>query len=117
MLLGDTIVIAGTVTHYDPDLYPEPEKYKYDRFIGNPKFFKNGKQVTKNHVIFGGGASLCPGRNFAKNEIKIFVIQLLKEFDIEVVGDTTIKFDETRFQFGMYLPIGDVKFRFKRKNL
>lgn len=37
---------------------------------------------------FGGGASICPGRHFAKQEILIALGVLLGRFDVEFVGWT-----------------------------
>ena len=68
-------------------------------------------------MTFGGGASLCPGRNFAKNEIKVFLIEMLSNYDMEIIEkDKLLKLDEKRYQFGTISPLNDVKFKFKLKS-
>eukprot|EP00002_Diphylleia_rotans_P022968 TRINITY_DN4511_c0_g2_i2.p1 TRINITY_DN4511_c0_g2~~TRINITY_DN4511_c0_g2_i2.p1 ORF type:complete len:511 (+),score=116.32 TRINITY_DN4511_c0_g2_i2:46-1578(+) len=93
---GDMVVIYPNLTHMDPEIFPEPEKFNPYRFApqlipGNdpqaePVFTKDGKVVKNALMPFGGGVSLCPGRFFARNEIKMFVVLLLHFFDIRIAG-------------------------------
>ena len=48
------------VTHMDPDIYEEPNRFKYDRFVnedGSEKrdFYKNGERVLQYFKPFGMG--------------------------------------------------------------
>jgi len=36
---------------------------------------------------FGGGAGMCPGRMFARNEIKLFLCVMLYHFELELIPD------------------------------
>ena len=105
---GDHIVLAPTLTHFDPEIYPDPESFKWDRFLvpqeaGSgeaksenaaaslsgaremPARFKSGKKIPQTIALqpFGGGHTMCPGRHFALAEIKAFVALVLCMWDIE----------------------------------
>lgn len=62
---------------------------------------------------FGSGASKCPGRFFAVNEIKLFVILLLSYFDVEIVEEKQIGLEKNRMGLGIALPDSDISFRYK----
>ncbi|KAI3890472.1 hypothetical protein MKX03_025014 [Papaver bracteatum] len=53
-------------THKNPEYFPEPEKFKPSRFEGDgPAPFT--------YIPFGGGPRMCPGREYAKLEILVFI--------------------------------------------
>ena len=86
------IVIPGYVIHSDPDLYDKPEEFRYDRFVNfaqQPQKFKNGKPVPRStHFVgFGAGKHICPGRFFAKNEIKAVIATILNMFTFDIHGN------------------------------
>ena len=70
--LGEHLIIPSFVTHYDQEIFENPSIYQYDLSITTPKVYKNGKLVTRPELAFGGGTSYCPGRYFARNEIKVW---------------------------------------------
>lgn len=58
------------LTHHRPDLWPEPEKFNPDRFVG--------KRVSPYEFFpFGGGIRHCIGAAFALYEMKIVLAQIL----------------------------------------
>jgi hypothetical protein len=74
---------------------------------------KGGKSLASASAFlpFGGGASLCPGRRFARNEIKALVAVLLLRFDMQLAlstADTTTNgrpsFDGSRAGLGIFPP-------------
>ncbi|KAH0627657.1 hypothetical protein JD844_003705 [Phrynosoma platyrhinos] len=104
--------------HMDPEIYPDPQMFKYDRFL-NPdgtkkEFFKNGKQLKHHIMPFGGGPTMCPGRYFAVSEMKMFVILMLIYFDMELVNaeEDIPPTDEERCGFGTASPSHDIQFRY-----
>ncbi|XP_071689210.1 beta-amyrin 28-monooxygenase-like [Rutidosis leptorrhynchoides] len=66
-------------THKNPELFPEPEKFDPSRFEGNgpePYTF----------VPFGGGAHLCPGKEYARLAILVFIHHLVTKFKWEKIN-------------------------------
>ena len=73
---GDRVCLAPFITHRDPEIFEDPLAYRHDRFYiasGVKQFFKGGARVPLPLMPFGAGVSMCPGRFFAINEIKLFV--------------------------------------------
>ncbi|KAJ3288225.1 hypothetical protein HK104_008268 [Borealophlyctis nickersoniae] len=109
----------------DADIYPGPEKYDPYRWMPSkrpdgtlvpPVFQKDGKAVRQNHLPFGGGSTLCPGRFLARSEIKVVVSTLLSAMDIRLSSEKVPSFDRSRFGFGILPPVGDAPFEFRLKN-
>lgn len=76
--------------HLDPEIYPDPLTFKYDRYLdenGKTKttFYSHGLKLKYYYMPFGSGATICPGRLFAVQEIKQFLILMLSYFDLELV--------------------------------
>ncbi|XP_008106726.2 cytochrome P450 7B1 [Anolis carolinensis] len=117
---GDYIAIYPPTLHMDPEVYQDPEQYKFDRYIENKKnktaFYKQGKKLKYFLMPFGSGVSKCPGRFFAINEIKLCLVLLLSYFDMELLEQKPIGMDKSRFGLGIYLPDSDVLFRYKLKS-
>jgi cytochrome P450 len=74
--------------HHDPKVFSDPEVFDPYRFYnkrqttesaGKHQFVTAGPDV----LGFGYGKHACPGRFFAANEIKLILISLLQQFDIE----------------------------------
>ncbi|KAK2988261.1 hypothetical protein RJ640_019453, partial [Escallonia rubra] len=63
-------------THKDPNYFPNPEKFDPSRFEGNGA-------LPFSFVPFGGGPSMCPGREYARLEILIFMHRLVTKFKWE----------------------------------
>lgn len=65
---------------------------------------------------FGGGVTFCPGRRFARNEVKTLVAVLLVNFRFEFAGsDAQPDFDGARAGLGIFPPKTDVLVRVTRK--
>uniref|UniRef100_A0A4W3IRP0 Prostacyclin synthase n=1 Tax=Callorhinchus milii TaxID=7868 RepID=A0A4W3IRP0_CALMI len=106
----------------DPEIYEEPEKFKYDRFLnadGTEKknFFKNGKQLKYYNMPWGGGGNVCIARVYAINSIKLFVFMMLSQFDFQLADpEARIPvFDTSRYGFGLMQPEHDIIFQYKPK--
>lgn len=74
------IAYVSLMTHRLPDIYPQPEAFRPDRF--KPEKKRNLPQGA--YVPFGGGPRTCLGMGFGKLEITIIVTLLLKNYDIEL---------------------------------
>ncbi|KAJ3595976.1 hypothetical protein NHX12_002385 [Muraenolepis orangiensis] len=115
---GDFIALYPQMMHMDPEIFTEPQVYKYDRFIedGREKtdFFKRGQKLKFYRMPFGSGSSICPGRFFAINEIKQFLCLLLIYLDMEMEeGQEEAQLDNSRAGLGILLPTKDVRFRYR----
>ncbi len=83
--LGDYELEPGTLiapciylVHHNPDVYPEPEEFRPERFIEQPP----GKFTW---IPFGGGYRACVGGFFAMHEIKTVLRTLMQQARFEVV--------------------------------
>ncbi|KAI7814564.1 cytochrome P450 7A1 isoform X1 [Triplophysa rosa] len=118
---GDFIALYPQLIHLDPDIYPDPTEFKYNRFLderGERKsnFFKNGRRLKHFLVPFGSGVSECPGRFFAVNEIKEFLTLVLWFYDLELDDiNTDLVPDGTRAGLGILPPPRDVLLKYRRR--
>ena len=108
---GDRLCIAPSVTHRDPALFPEPERYRHDRFIG-AQFIKRGKKVGLAFMPYGGGVSMCPGRYLAHEEVKHLVARVLHRLDVELLGPLP-PLDGRRAGLGVLPPRGALMVRMR----
>nr|QWK52382.1 cytochrome P450 716A1 [Isatis tinctoria] len=69
---------SAMATHKNPHYFPEPERFEPNRFEGS-----GPRPYT--YVPFGGGPRICPGREYARLEILIFMHHLVKRFKWEKV--------------------------------
>lgn len=83
LLRKDSVVqIPGAVIHQDPAIWgPDVKEFNPERFL---------KGAAKHHPgafrVFGGGATLCPGRNFAVAELISFVAMFIMRFDVNPIN-------------------------------
>jgi len=69
--IGDHVLPAGTLVlpaiiaiHHRPDLYPEPDEFRPERFL-------EGQGEGYAWIPFGGGVRRCLGASFAQYEMRI----------------------------------------------
>ncbi|KHJ78427.1 hypothetical protein OESDEN_21952 [Oesophagostomum dentatum] len=73
-----TIVLPqyGTV-HYDTHYYPEPEKFRPERFLDEDGYFKKRPELNP----FGMGKRTCLGENLARYELFLLFTTLLQKYE------------------------------------
>ncbi|CAG5125177.1 unnamed protein product [Candidula unifasciata] len=105
---GDRIAMYPPVFHHDPEVFQDPETFKYDRFV-DAEFFKHGVRVK--HPMTGFG-SLCFGQKLAMLQLKWFIINVVNSFKVELLnGERTLP-NKTMYGHEILPPTHDVKCRF-----
>jgi cytochrome P450 len=68
------------LTHRRPDVYPEPERFRPERFLGE------GGPDTYSWIPFGGGIRRCLGASFALYELKIVIPAILRRVQLRAAA-------------------------------
>uniref|UniRef100_A0AAY4BIA2 Prostacyclin synthase n=1 Tax=Denticeps clupeoides TaxID=299321 RepID=A0AAY4BIA2_9TELE len=121
---GDRVCLFPLVSpQMDPEIYQEPEKFKYNRFLnsdGTPKreFYKGGQRLKYYTMPWGAGANGCVGKPFAINAIRQLVFLVVSRLDVEPCDPASgvPAMDPGRYGFGMVQPVGDLPIRYKVKS-
>jgi cytochrome P450 len=72
---GASVTPAIHLVHRDPRIYPEPERFRPERFLEEPP-------GTYTWIPFGGGVRRCLGASFAQFEMAVVLRELVKRRDI-----------------------------------
>lgn len=101
---GTRLMLVGSVIHYDEDLFENPKKFQYDRFLvddndahediinadeppADEKKKKKRELCTKKVSYlraFGGGAHYCSGRKFIANQTKALLAMMVVTMDLKL---------------------------------
>ncbi|KAJ5654239.1 cytochrome P450 [Penicillium lividum] len=76
---GSIVSISGRTIHDNPDLFPEPEKFKPERWLGD-----QGKELERWNVTFSKGPRMCIGINLAYMEIYMILATFFADFDLSL---------------------------------
>jgi cytochrome P450 len=66
---------AIAALHYREDLFPEPERFLPERFLG-------AKPDTYSWIPFGGGVRRCLGAAFAEFEMRVVLRTVLERVEL-----------------------------------
>ncbi|CEJ91133.1 Putative Cytochrome p450 [[Torrubiella] hemipterigena] len=123
-----TIGIPTHAVSMDPEIYPEPEKFKGFRFhdINKAKETAGLKESSGPSVAyaaahpgsmaFGYGRHACPGRFFASAEIKAIMVYLLVNYDFKFPEDRPQRPPSLLFET-QNLPNAGGRIMFKRRKM
>lgn len=92
---GTVVTISPYVTHRNPGLWPEPERFDPDRFAADA--VKSRHRFA--YLPFGGGPRICIGNSFAMTEgvlalatlARRFRLRLAPGYRVEPVGQITLR--------------------------
>jgi len=73
--VGTRILLAACLTHYDPGLFPNPDRFDPDRFLDK-------LPETYSWIPFGGGVRRCIGATFAHMELDVVLRVILERFEL-----------------------------------
>ena len=76
---GAHVIVSQYVTHRDPELFPDPEAFRPDRW--QPGFERSLPRGA--YVPFGGGTRRCLGDQFALLEGRIILLAVARRFRLE----------------------------------
>ena len=117
----DAIVqMPGAAIHHNPAFFgPDHQSFDPRRFLKpDPAVAKRPKRPPGAFRVFGGGATLCPGRHFAGTEILGFVSALIMGFEVAPADGGEWKMPRTmdsRLMTAILGPVGDVEVRVERR--
>ncbi|WP_437618603.1 cytochrome P450 [Sorangium sp. So ce1151] len=95
---GEAVRPALPLVHARPDLYPEPERFRPERFLE--------RQFSPfEYIPFGGGVRRCLGAAFAMVEMKVVLGTLLRGYRLRLATSSPIVPVRRGFTLG---PSGDV---------
>uniref|UniRef100_A0A8C6NQC7 unspecific monooxygenase n=1 Tax=Nothobranchius furzeri TaxID=105023 RepID=A0A8C6NQC7_NOTFU len=104
----DMVVLVPTwPIHRDPELWPEPEKFKPERFSKANK----EKIDPYTYMPFGAGPRNCIGMRFALVMMKLAIVEILQRYSFSVCKETEIPI-EMDIQ-GLLMPKRPIKLKNK----
>lgn len=80
---GYAVSPVTVLAHYNPDVYPDPERFNPDRFIG-----KSYSPFV--YMPFGGGHRRCVGAAFASYEMSMVIGTLIRRFKFELIEEKEV---------------------------
>ena len=78
---GDFLAYSMGDLHFDPEYYPEPDKYDPGRWL-RPDPFPN---TPYPFLGWGAGRHPCPGMKMAKLEMKLLMAMFVMRYEFELV--------------------------------
>lgn len=83
---GMVVIVPTWPMHRDPEIWPEPEKFKPERFS------KENKETIDPYIYmpFGAGPRNCIGMRFALVLVKLAIVEILQRYSFSVCKETEI---------------------------
>ncbi|XP_051155372.1 probable cytochrome P450 6a14 [Leptopilina boulardi] len=106
---GMKIIIPVLGLHNDPNIYPNPEEFRPERFDSD----QVAKRNSFAYLPFGEGPRICIGKRFGLLQVKVALIKILTEFKITICEKTEIPLKPTKRNI-LIMPESDVFLRVER---
>lgn len=118
MILDDVYLPKATavqvmtrLAQLDEGSFFEPLEFRPERWLADET--QTGAHQPRVNVPFGSGPRICPGRSLALLEMRMVLVMLVRNFDIERVGPLSDVQERTAF---VLTPVG-IKVRLSRRVL
>jgi cytochrome P450 len=82
---GDSVLVTPWVTHRDARLFPEPQRFRPERWLDSPP------PPRFAYLPFGAGPRVCIGASFAQTEAVLVLAALLSRFRFELARDPAVE--------------------------
>jgi cytochrome P450 len=82
---GDQVLMSPYLTHRHPEFWPEPDRFRPDRFLGERT------QHRLAYLPFGAGPRRCIGGGFATLEIKAVLAAILHRLDLNLAPGASLR--------------------------
>ena len=81
---GATVGMDAYHMHSNPAIYPDPQAFKPERWLGDPKG-PDGVHPLSNYLVpFGRGSRICIGRPVALMELHVALATLFRRHELEL---------------------------------
>ncbi|VDI44932.1 Hypothetical predicted protein [Mytilus galloprovincialis] len=97
---GVEVTVPIYAMHYDPELWPEPEKFYPERFSAVNKEKRN----PYSYMPFGHGPRNCIGMRLANLETKMTMVRILQHFRLKPTPDMKIPIELDNTSGGILRP-------------
>ncbi|TEA20468.1 Cytochrome P450 monooxygenase patH [Colletotrichum sidae] len=90
---GTMFIINAWSIHMDEEWYDRPEEFRPERYLDNKWGVRPGKKAAaekqNRHATygFGVGRRMCPGLDYAENQVMITMAKMAWEFDVVAKGE------------------------------
>ncbi len=91
---GVQLAACTYLMHHNPELYPEPQRFRPERFIGQTR-------QARTWLPWGGGRKHCLGRHFALLEVKAILREVLAGKRVLPAGD---RVERARWRSAILVP-------------
>ncbi|KUI64608.1 25-hydroxycholesterol 7-alpha-hydroxylase [Cytospora mali] len=112
---------AHELHHMNPDAFEDPTDWRIDRHI---KWTAANEKGEKEPVVdmgsirpYGGGVSMCKGRQFAAKEILVFTASIIMMYDMQPAGGGPWKLPEQAKAAGTKRPTSSTRVWIKSREL
>ncbi|KAJ3214703.1 hypothetical protein HDU67_001351 [Dinochytrium kinnereticum] len=94
---GSSLSIPLLANQYNEDIFNNPSSFRLSRFLVD----EIDKAYPMDYTPFGAGARMCLGMQLAKMEIRVFILELFRGFEIKQGSKPTKVY---RFPFNLRIP-------------
>lgn len=105
---GEFVAISPFITHRDPRLFDDPERFDPERFLGD----RAGHIPRFGYLPFSGGPRVCIGNGFALMEAQLVLASIAQRFRLDLLPGHPVELDAAvtlRPRYGMRMRVSLVQ--------